>query len=372
MIVSNQAVFTNEKDLAKHRKKFTCQYEKVFEDEGRYFRYYSDEPTTAKGEAIRSLLKEQGDFNLLVYLEELENGYWYITAFNNDQVIGERVDDIETLIHLFGYEMQQSDKILVAKGVFTLHGDKQAEVVPIDESKLEGYALQEVKQTPIAKIALGIAAVLLSIGLILIASWETPEPKTIQVVEVQPTPKQLYIDSYKNKVKASEVLENAVNLLMEASLMPEPMASMSVMLDGSTLVMPFDDGGTRDKIKRDWLHLHSNLGALFNPKESVFKFELSKGMNWELYSSAMFEKKLIDYLQLMQVDIHQVNQVKLEDIYVHTYEISLSTGELGELPLIAELLDAPNITSNSMQLVIDRQSAVKSLVMSIDVQGIIQ
>ncbi|WP_099609478.1 hypothetical protein [Vibrio coralliilyticus] len=371
MEVCNHAVFENDRALRKHRNKHRGKHEKIVRRNGKVIRYFSGSPNVAKGEAIRDLIKEQGDISLLVFLEKLEaSSLWYVCSFDNDGVIAEDIRDLDSILHKFGFDLHHASRVLIAgtsTDDFREFEDKCVEVSPLTEEQLKPYALSETKALPKRSITLICLAVL---GMVV--SWclfqGDEEPPKVQMPKV--TAKELFLAAYSSKTSASEALKISTSMLLEASLMPEGMKANKVVVENDKVTMLVHLGKVRDIVVRRWFKKHRNMNQLYDKNSNLIQLDLDSSLVWSKSNTSRLARSVVDALELIGAEISKTNSISHEDIGVDTYELSFK-GSVGQLSLMAQILASPSITLNSLTLEMNSEYQVTNCKMSFDIQGVI-
>lgn len=390
MIISKRARLIDKKHLAKHQRKYPAKYELIVQSDNEFIRYFQDEPTYAKAEAIRGVLNKQGVITTpFVYLEQLNQTHWYVCAFDDVGVNNETVSDLETILHEYSYDIHIAGKLLVAKSetekgtdeadneeseenkpdnpLKNIHPEKQAEVKPISEQELKPFELVKVKK-PIAPLLIsGIGAVLVLVGSIWFFNQEPPKP--VVVVEQPKTEKQIFIEGYSSNVLASDSITNALNILIESKLAPEPIDVDSIQLDGDRLLATVKLNGARKKVVRDWLESSDNIQSHYNTETNQLSVSLPHVGNWVPQYITTYKTQLIDALEWLGAKVSSKSRNVFDDVSVEYYEMEL-TAHIGQISILSGILNTRSVTMKSLTMTKQENEIVK-LVITFNIQGLV-
>lgn len=367
MIVSNQARLVDNKQLARHRRKQPAKYELVLKSGNDLIRYYADEFTHAKAEAIKATLQREGDLKSpFVYLEKLENDDWYGCAFDNAGVNIEATDGLEALLELLSYDIHISPTLLVANGELNQHKDKQGKVSPINEEQLKAFALVEVKKSLKSKVI----PILGGMGLLIACFWyfSGENEKPVAVAEQPKSEKQIFLEGFESNILVSDAIDNATNIFVEAKLAPEPIEIGKIELDGDRLVTSLNLNGARKKIVRDWLSESKNISTHFNLDNSTIIFALPHVGQWDPVPVSTYKRNLVDALEWLGAKVILKSKSQFDDISVQYYELEINA-HLGQLGIISGLFDTPSVTIKSFNMTKLDAERVR-LIMSFNLQGL--
>ncbi len=357
------AILSSKKELEQHRKLFPCQYERIIEHDALYRRYYSMEPTLLYGELIKDSLNNTTHF---VYFEQLPyTSLWYGAAFKDKQVIYEYIEPLEQLIQTLAYDCHKATEIFT-NAVFSFsHSEKFTLINPVSSIDIEEpqYQLEAIKSHYLPFFIGGavMALILLMIYLLL----PVPEPIK-QTRTISPT--EQFIQNYPKSLSAANTLTNAIHLLMETALLPEPIKSDTVMLDGDTLVASVNKNEISDSIWQQWINIHPNLALLYDDVNNVFLFSLSPNKDWQAFLVKQYYPSLLSTLHTLDVTISNQHTTQTGDITTHSMVLNLN-GELSKLLTLSELINSSAITTDA--LILTRNSMHEfTLTLSLSIHGV--
>lgn len=89
MQLAKRAFCQNKRDVQRHRKLHKASYEKIITTDDGLYRYYSDAPCVALGEAFKAALTLEGEtLERVVVMQEFEEG-WFAAALMEGRVQSE-------------------------------------------------------------------------------------------------------------------------------------------------------------------------------------------------------------------------------------------------------------------------------------------
>ncbi|EII3728484.1 hypothetical protein [Vibrio cholerae] len=368
MIVSNQAKLIDRKQLAKHQRKHPANYELVLESNGELVRYYQDEFTYAKAEAIKAVLQRQGDIQSpFVYLEKLESETWYACSFDNEGVHAEAVADLETLLHDLSYDIHIASKILIANGELNFHKDKQYPINAISQDDLKPFALKQVKKS-IKSFTLPVVLALI-VAISSVWFFSENETQTVAVAEKPKTEKELFLEGFDTNVLASDVIDNALNIFIEAKLAPAPIEIDKIDLDGDRLISTLKLNDVRQKVIRDWLESNEGFKNHYNLSNNQLSVSLSHVSEFNPAFISRYKSDLIDALEWLGAKVTKKSESLFDDISVVYFEMEMDA-HLGNVRILSGVLNTPLVTMKSFSMTKQDSENVK-LVMSFNLQGLV-
>ncbi|ENY3838541.1 hypothetical protein ACFXIQ_004041 [Vibrio vulnificus] len=366
MRLAQRAELENTKTLKLHRQQYPARYERVIEQEGRWWRYYSDTPTTLYGEFLASCF--EGEISgRLIYAEKLDESHWYMASFT-PSLEQEAVGTLATLVHSFGYALHHAKRVWFTDASLMLHIDQDARFVEVavpDKATLPDYTLTAKPKSKLAPIALGVglALCLSVIGCVWLMQLTAPPPKVVTPID---TAKLLYEQSWASKVNGRDALLSGRNLLVQASMMPPKMRAQSLILDAQTLTMPVSKDNLPRAMEERW-QAHSPLAPYYH--DGRITLPLPPLPLWQGYQAKGYRTLLIDGLERLGARITEQSQQVIEGTTITTLLVEMGNANVGQVGIIADLLDTPLVVMSQLEMEMSEQYQLSRLNFTLDVQG---
>ncbi|MGR5307781.1 hypothetical protein [Vibrio mediterranei] len=370
MQLAKRAFCQNKRDLQRHRKLHKASYEKIISMDDGLYRYYSNVPCIALGEAFRTALTVEGEaLERVVVMQEFE-GDWFAAALYEGRVQSELIGALTDVINQISYELHHATRILVSSETVPndveLFREKIAEVSPLLPNQWEAFALESSTTNQSWKVKAIAAA--LGISVMGGGGW------FLQSTEVQPTlnehvktPFEQYIASYSQKHSAYKALRQALSLYIESRDMPDGMISKSIDWEGGKLTQSLEIT-TRDKVVRDYFEQHQSLKNEWDSSSSVLVRKTESVSPWKEWHVKDYLVQMRDALELMDVSVTNVSNLPLASINVHAFELK-ATGHIGKLIALTEVLNAPFVSITGLHWTWQGEDQ-HQLTLTVDVQGV--
>lgn len=379
MQLAQRAVLEHTKALKLHRQHYPAEFERVIEQEGACIRYYSDTPAMLYGEYVLSQLKQHAPLTddsqnaplseRFVYVERLDEHQWYMATFQHHQLSQEASGNLTNLLSQLGYDLHHATQLWVTHDDFYQSYDKDDRCQLLDSSLWDNsaqneYELEEVKaKTLPIKWVMALVTVLLIVGGFATYYQATkPQPVKRSKAEIASSK---YLKRYQTRtVNASVALVNARNLLIEASVMPTGMNADKVVLDKQRLVMRVDNKDLKTSVIHQWFETHPTLAAHYDKPNFVLPLPVPKP--WHALRPIGYHHLLTESVQRLDGTIDVEKTQTINGTSVTTYRVKTS-GEFGHIGILADVLHAPFVALNTLQM--SRHDQSITLDISIDVQG---
>ncbi len=382
MQLAQRAVLEHTKALKVHRQHYPAEFERIIEKEGKVIRYYSDTPAMLYGDYVLSQLNNnEHSFShsddtqnaplseRFVYVEKRDEHYWYIAAYQNGELDQEAVGNLTHLLTQFGYAIHHAKRLWVTHEDFYQSYDKEPRCQTLDNSLWDTdaqaqYALEAVKAktVPVKWVVVFLAVTLVIAGVATYYQATKPKPVKRSKAEIASTK---YLNTYQTRmVDARVALINARNLLIEASVMPKGMTADKVVLDRQKLVMRVDNKDVKTSTVHQWFETHPTLAAFYDKPD--FVLPLPAPTAWQALRPIGYHRLLTESVERLGgvIDVEKINPIN--GIPITTYRIK-TTGNLGHIGVLADVLNAPFIALNKLQM--SRHDQTLTLDVTIDVQG---
>lgn len=365
MILANRALLYSAKQLKTHRQQHPARFERIIEDDGVYCRYYSDEPALLFGEYVLNQLKAQGDpMGRFVFAQKLDESLWFFASFESGKLEQESVGLLDALTHEFDYPLRKADRIIATDKAFSgLFSDERLLVIePLVLDEMEAFTLQAKKTLTVNKwVAVMLAALVLSAAAG-IALYPKPKP----VVAVVDDAKTRYSKMHLSYAKPTDALMSSVNLLMDASLMPDGIEAKKVTLNNQTVSMSINEDNIAPSIKRAWIESVPSFAQHY--QDNNVTLSLDEPNPWQPYAVKGYSEQLQDALFYLGGTLTQTSEQRIDDARVRTYQLNF-TGDVGQIPLLAQLLNVPFVTVSFLEMEMNDSYQITTLNMTLDVQG---
>ncbi|ENH7396030.1 TPA: hypothetical protein ACGVAX_004288 [Vibrio vulnificus] len=366
MRLAQRAELENTKALKLHRQQYPARYERVIEQEGRWWRYYSDTPTTLYGEFLASCF--EGEISgRLIYAEKLDESHWYMASFT-PKLEQEAIGTLAILSHTFGYALHHAEHLWSTDNAFYHHIDKDTRCYDIPLPSKETLSEFELTIPPksrtvpiIGGLGLGLCFALLGGGWM----WQFASPPPNVAVPVD-TAKQRYEQSWSSNVAARDALLSARNLLIQASMMPPKMRAQSLILDAQTLTMPVSKDNLPRAMEERW-QAHSPLAPYYH--DGRITLPLPPLPLWQGYQAKGYRTLLIDGLERLGARITEQSLQVIEGTTITTLLVEMGNANVGQVGIIADLLDTPLVVMSQLEMEMSEQYQLSRLNFTLDVQG---
>lgn len=367
--IPNLAILSSKKDLTQHRKSFPCQFERVIEQEGACRRYYSMTPSVLYGEFINHHFRAQDGLSRFVYLESLEDDLWYGAAFLDNELLNEYIEPFDVLMSTLAYDCHKAQYVFCPTDLEFLYAEKLIVIDPINASEdaLSEYQLALVESNRLFKIVGGLLGVALSV----MVAWYVFAPSTGSTVRTEPliNPTADFIAAYPTTLSASNALTNAIHLLMETALLPEPAIGDAVTLRGDSLVVEVDKNALSSQTWQHWLDKQSRILPWYSHDLSRFSFPVTYSGEWKPFVVDAFLVSFLDALNPLGVEVSNQKSTITGDITSHSMILNF-TGALPHLLVLNELINSQAITTNSLSLTRNSPNEF-SLTLSLSLHGVL-
>ncbi len=370
MQLAQRAELEHIKALKLHRQHYPAEFERVIEHEGAFIRYYSDTPAMLYGEYVLSQLSPHASLSeRVVYVEKRDEHQWYMAAFQHHQLNQEASGNLTHVLSQLGYELHHATQLWVTHDDFYQSYDKDERCQSLDNSLWDSatqadYELEVVKAKtlPLKWVAALVAGILIAGSLAIYYQSTKPKPVTRSKADIASAK---YLKRYQTRtVNAHIALINARNLLIEASLMPKGMNADTVGLDKQNLVMRIDNKDLKTSVIHQWFETHPALSALYDKPNVVLPLPAPK--QWHALRPIGYHHLLTESVQRLGGAIEVEKTQTINGTFVTTYRINTS-GEMGYIGILADVLHAPFVALNTLQM--NRHDQSITLDISIDVQG---
>ncbi|MDN3683261.1 hypothetical protein QWZ04_23450 [Vibrio tapetis subsp. quintayensis] len=368
MQLANRATCPSEKSLKQERKRHSAPFERVMVHSQGKRRYYSEHPAVLLGEALKTRLQESGEpTERLIFFQPFDDK-WYACVIDKGEVETESLATIGELEEELGYWLYNCEHILVASSEasepLTFHKNKQILVKPLIEADWQGYILTAKAGTP--KVWIGVLALVvasLSFGGFWLGQQEPPPKPQI----AKTTPEEVLIESLRNKPLASPALQLATKIMLETHLMPDGMNVNEVNLVDGALTAKLDLTA-RDKVIRQYLLANPEIDDWLNEERSLLTLDVPKADHWRAYDVSTYLTDMRDALELMNVSVTEDGQRDVGRFSVVSLTLT-TTGRLGKLPLIMQILTPSFITTRKLTLSWNDED-ITELYLEIEIQGV--
>ncbi len=382
MQLAQRAVLEHTKALKLHRQHYPAEFERVIEKEDKVIRYYSDAPTTLYGEYVLSQLNNNEHHlshsdetqnaplsERFVYVEKRDEHYWYIAAYQNGELDQEALGNLTHLLTQFGYALHHAKRLWVTHEDFYQSYDKEPRCEMLDTSLWDidaqsQYALEAVKAktVPIKWVIAILTVVLIIAGATTYYQASKPKPVQRSKAEIASTK---YLKTYQTRmVNAHVALINGRNLLIEASVMPEGMTADNVVLDRQKLVMRVESKDVKTSTIDQWFETHPTLATFYDKPD--FVLPLPTPTTWQALHPVGYHRLLTESVERLGGSIDAEKTNPINGLPVTTYRIK-TTGNIGHIGVLADVLNAPFVALNKLQM--SRHDQSLTLDVTIDVQG---
>ncbi|WP_234497873.1 hypothetical protein [Vibrio maritimus] len=371
MQLAKRVFCQNKKDVQRHRKLHKASYEKIITMDDGLYRYYSNAPCVALGEAFKAALTLEGEtLERVVVMQEFENE-WFATALVEGRVQSEWMGTLTDVINQVGYELHHATRILVSSDTavddIELFHDKVVKVSPLLPKEWEAFALENA--IPHQRWKVKALGGVLGVGIIGGTWWWQSTPPPPVATAPEKTPFELYIASYSQKHSAYMALRQALSLYIETRDMPGGMMTTSMDWKGGTLTLPIDVTA-RDKVVRDYFKAHPTLKREWNEATRELVRHTPSVSPWKEWHIKNYLVQMRDTLELMEVSVTSVSNLPLAFINVQTFELK-AAGHIGKLIALTEALNAPFVSITGLHWTWQSENQ-HQLTLTIDVQGVTQ
>ncbi len=379
MQLAQRAVLEHTKALKLHRQHYPAEFERVIEKEGKFIRYYSDTPAMLYGEFVLSQLHQHAPMTddsqdaplteRFVYVERRDEHYWYIAAYQNGELDQEALGNLTHLLTQFGYAIHHAKRLWVTHEDFYQSYDKEPRCQTLDilfweKDAQSQYVLDAVKAktVPLKWVTAMLATVLIIGGALTYYQATKPKPVKRSKAEIASAK---YLKTYQTRmVDAHVALINARNLLIEASVMPKGMTADKVVLDRQKLVMRVESKDVKTSTVHQWFETHQALSNVYDKPD--FVLPLPAPTAWQALRPIGYHRLLTESVERLGGTIDMEKTKPIHGIPITTYRIK-TTGNLGHIGVLADVLNAPFIALNKLQM--SRHDQTLTLDVTIDVQG---
>ncbi|HAT8502204.1 TPA: hypothetical protein ACGU7P_004041 [Vibrio vulnificus] len=370
MQLAQRAVLESTKALKLHRQQQPARYERVIEQEGRWWRYYSDTPTTLYGEFLASCF--EGEISgRLIYAEKLDESHWYMASFTSE-LAQEAIGTLAILSHTFGYALHHAEHLWITDNAFYHHIDKDARCHDIPIPSKERLSEFELAMTPKSKrlpitVGAGLVLCLSVLGGMSLMQPNDPSP-TVAPLD---SAKQRYEQSWSSKVAARDTLLSARNLLIQASMMPPSMRAKTLLLDAQTLTMPVSKDNLPRALEETW-QANTPLAQYYQsdgPLAGRITLPLPSLARWQGYGARGYRTLLIDGLERLGARVTEQSQQVIEGATITTLLVEIGNANIGQVGIIADLLDTPLAAMSQLEMEMNESYQLSRLNFTLDVQG---
>ncbi|MUK41503.1 hypothetical protein GNP61_08000 [Aliivibrio fischeri] len=360
-------ILPSEKELKRHRKLYPSQFERIVENGSMLRRYYSMTPAVLYGEFIKQHIQPQNDFGRFVYIERLDDeSSWYGAAFEDGQLLGEYVESFEQLMQNLAYDCHLATHIFTPTIFDSVYSHKLSVIEKLTASQ-ETYQLERVNEHQAEKIMGGLILIVLALFISLylfMPKQEQPVSSNEPIID----PTAQFIQSYNDKLIASNVLTNAIHLLTETALLPTPLKSDAVTLSGNTLIATLDKSTINEQTWKQWRSNDTTLNALYVETTKAFTFPITSMAKWQPFDVTHYLPAFLDALKLLNITVTNQQSIQYGDITTHSMLLTMK-GEISKALILSELIDNPAITTNALTLTRTSTDEV-SLTLSLSIHGI--
>ncbi|MGF1883919.1 hypothetical protein [Vibrio splendidus] len=384
MQLPHRVVLRDKKQLKRHRKQNPAAYEWVSEEEGGAFiRSYHDAPAVRLGDALKQQLEKSGDaIGTLIFFQPFDE-LWYGCAFEEGVMVREHIGSVASLEALFAYELHHAEHLLVtqkkeegqgSEPALPFFPDKQVPVPPIDPGDWPAFTLAPMastgrKRRPHHWVGIGlIGCAVAGIGGIILSPSEAVV--TPVVTAPMPTDAERFMATFMSQPLAYPLLMNALAMAIEAQTLPQGMGLSVISLDTASrqLVGKVDKGDSRLKPRRDWASKNGERQSHWEEEASQLRSPTLPTPPWQSVDVAAFLPAAIDALEHFGVTVSPVTPEAHGGLLAQQYTLSMS-GTLGELALLAPILNASFITAEAFDMTVTGD-VVSQLTLKITVQGV--
>ncbi len=364
--LANRALLKSAKELKTHRQRQPARFERILELQGKYVRYFSDEPAVLFGEFVLDKLKENGDpMGRLIFVQRLDESHWYFAEYLDGLLVRENTGLLDHLYQQFSYSLRDCSNVIATDkafhGIFNNENIVFVSPMPLDE--LESYTIQAKQNTRI-DIKWFVAAIILVLGISIgFALYPKPEPVKKVVIDDSKT---IYSRTHASHSNAKDALLSSLNLLVDASLMPSGMEATKVVLSGQTLTMPITENDIAPSIKNAWLESVPGIKSVYS--DSNVMFLLTPPDKWQPYEIKGYIEHVQDALFYMGGTLKRESEQFVEGYKIGTYQLKFA-GQAGQVSVIAELLDEPFVTVSFLEMEMTTDYQINNLNMTLNVQG---
>ncbi|MFA0078412.1 hypothetical protein AB4427_09735 [Vibrio artabrorum] len=380
MQLPHRVVLRDKKQLKRHRKLTPAAYECVIEQGGQLIRYYRDVPAVRLGDALKEQLEQSGDaIGTLIFFQPFD-ALWYGGAFEDGVLVREHMGSVASLGSALAYELHHAPHLLVAgleggepESALPFFPDKQVKVVGIEPDAWQAFTLAPVASTALNKrtkalIGLGlIGCALAGIGGVVSTSSTSVVPP--KPVTSAPSEESMFMTTLMSRPLAYPLIMNAIAMAIEAQTLPHGMVLSTLTLnpDSNQLMGTVEKGDSRRKSRRDWA---SKAGRQSQWVEEAAQLR-SKALAtapWQDVDVAAFLPAAIDALEQFGVTVSPPITIQHGRLLAQQYTLSM-TGTLGELALLAPILNASFITATAFNMTV-AGDVISQFTLNITVQGV--
>ncbi len=374
--LAQRAALPHAKALKLHRQQYPAAFERVIVRQGEHIRYYSDHDATLYGEYVATQLdftppsNEDADAQrFTLYAEKRDESLWYMAAYQGGHLTQEGCHPLPALLVQFGYALHHARQVFVTDDEFRAHYEHASRCQTVDTSHWSPDALKAFVLTPVTRRRLSRSALLALLITTVLAGGGLTYHQLTKPKPVVRTKAQMVSDKYlsqhqRRMVNAHQALLNARNRLVEAMVMPNGVSADQVVLDQQSLVMRVVKKDLKASMVYHWLRTHPELAKAF--QKPNFVIPLDAPPPWQSWKTTGYHRLLTESVERLGGTIHTERTTVINGIPVTSYRI-LTSGHLGHVTILADVLNAPFVALSQLSLTNTDQSIKVDV--QIDVQG---